>query len=318
MRKRLGLLPGGANKYVDTLRKCLEFVLENNPSKEELTEWFKDIYHSKSEKMLKDYIDTVKNLQLIVEVNNSFLLSDIAKEFLKTQENKLIYQRLETNYLGIREILHLLYENPRTLDKLPSFLNEKIGVTWQEGTQWKIRLNWLRSLEYVAKDGSQYRLTMEGQKIFETEIETEEEMPGHDELRDWFGKVGARLGFFSKIEYPINHFKVDLAWKQNEADKSPFAVFEIHDKGNLLEALVRLKYARTSLRTKPFLITNRKNMLKAKSLVNATFPELVKVVQVLHWTYIYKLEELAKNSSEMQDTTGLQIQIWVIRKPEYL
>lgn len=319
MRKRLGILPGGADRYVDTLRKCLEFVREKNPSKEELSKWFKKAFRSKSGRAPRDYMYTIKSLQLIVEVNNRVLLTDISKEFLETYESKLVYQQLDTNYLGIHDLLQLLYKEPQKLDEISLFLNDKIGTTWQEGKQWEIRLNWLRSLGYVTKDGSQYRLTMEGQKVFEAEIETEEEMPEHNKLRDQFGEVGARLGFFSQTEYPINHYSVDVAWKQNKTDKSPFAVFEIHERGNLTEALVRLKHARTSLRCdKAFLITDRKNMLKAKSLVNETFPQLVNIIRILHWTYIYKFEERARGDTELEEETGLRFKRMILRKKEHV
>jgi len=318
MRKRLGILPGGADEYVDTLRKCLEFVRERNPSKEELSKWFKKTFHSRSERAPRDYVYTIESLQLIVEVNNRVLLSDISKEFLETYENKLVYQQLDTNYLGIHDLLQLLYKEPQKLDEISSFLNDKIGTTWQEGKQWEIRLNWLRSLGYVIKDGSQYRLTMEGRKVFEAETEKDEEMPEHKELRDLLCDVGARLGCFSQTEYPINHYSVDVAWKHNKTDKSPFAVFEIHKGGNLNEALVRLKQARTSLRSEPFLISDKKNMLKAESLLNETFPELVNIIRILHWTEICEFEEYARSSKKFETKTGFKIQVWKRRKKEHV
>lgn len=299
-RRRLGPLPGGGDRYVDAVEKCLEFISQSNPSKKQLKEWFFRTFPSvKSERTAKDYIDTIESLGLIIMIRGKFFLSNDAKEFLKTHDNNLVYQALDANYMGIHDIVELLYEKPQTQNKIFSFLRKKFGVGWQKETQCVMRLNWLRSLGYVVKDGLQYGLTREGRNIVESEIEIEEKIPEHNELRDRIVEAGKLSGLFSQKEYPINDYFVDVAWKRNEAARNPFAVFEVHLKGNLFEALVKLKHARNDLGSEPFLYTTKRQMLKAQSLVNKAFPEISNVIRILHWTDINELEQTARKHHEI-------------------
>jgi predicted RNA-binding protein len=297
-KSKLGPLPDGADKYVSNLRRCLEFVQESNPSEEQLVEWFEKTFQ-KSERTVRDYMYTIENLGLVVKGDGKLLLSDTAKKFLQTHDNYLLYQKLDANYLGVHDTVKLLYEKPQTLNAICSYLRKNIGVRWQKATQCTIRLNWLLSLGYVVKDGPTFNVTKEGRNIVESEIEIEEKTPEHNELLDRIVEAGKLFGFFSQKEYPINHYSVDVAWKQNESTPRPFAVFEVHLKGNLSETLARLKSARTNLRCDIFLYTTKKQMLKAQSLVNTVFPELVDAIRILHWTDINELEELGRRYREV-------------------
>jgi|GEM_PF-2772064 len=314
MRKklRLGLLPGGANKYVNTLQRCLEFVRESNPSEKELRNWFLKTFRSKSERMAEDYQNTVKSLHLTEEIDSRLVLSKIAKEFLKTRENRLLYHVLDADYVGIHEVLQLLYKKPRTVVQISSLLNKKIEVPWQKGTQWVIRLNWLRSMGYIAKDGAQFRLTREGRKIVESKIKTEERIPEHNELRNRIANAGKLLGYFTQKEYPINDYRVDVAWKLNESTSRPFAVFEVHLKGNIYEALVKLKDARINKGSELFLYTTKNQMAKAEELVNRVFHRIAHCLRILHWTEIDILEKSAE-MFELVIVKTMRLKHWRLR-----
>jgi len=300
MKKRLWPLPGGGEEYVITLKKCLAFIQETNPHQEQLKVWFFQTFPSvESERTVKDYLDFIENLGLIMILRNKFALTPGAREFLKTHDNNLVYQLLDAKYIGIHEILELLNKKPQALDEICLNLKEKIGEKWQTETQCLVRLNWLRSSGYVVKDGPTYRLTNEGRNIVESETEIEEKTPNHNELRDRIVEIGKRLGLFSKKEYPINDYFVDVAWKQNEATRNPFAVFEVHLKGNIFQALTKLKYARNNLGSEPFLYTTKKGMLRAQNLVNTAFPEIAHVIRILHWTEINELEESTRKYHEV-------------------
>lgn len=64
MKKRRGLrfLLGGADKYVDSLIKCLEFVKSETPDEALLERWFFEHFpQTHGEKAVKGYITMITN-----------------------------------------------------------------------------------------------------------------------------------------------------------------------------------------------------------------------------------------------------------------
>jgi len=128
MKKRssLGPLPAGGDKYVITLETCLGFIQKTTPDQEQLKKWFFQKFPSvESDRTVKDSLDVIKNLGLIKKVDDKFVMSEEGERFLKTQDNALLYQLLDENYLGIHDIVEILYKNPQTLDEICVSLKKK-------------------------------------------------------------------------------------------------------------------------------------------------------------------------------------------------
>lgn len=304
-RRRLGILPGGYNKYVDSLRRCLDFVKQNNPTRKQLMGWFSKTFNSKSEKIIDDYIRTIKSLHLIKESNGRFLLSRLGKKFLDTGENSILYQQLEANYVGIYDIIKLLYKEPLTIKEICSSLGEEIEAGWQEPTQYTMRINWLRGLGYIIKDGKVCRLTKEGKNIVEGKSEVEERLPEHSEIQDIIVEFGKVLNLYSEKEYPINSFPLDVVWKKRKGGY-PSVAFEVELSGNLHKALSKLKSAWVNYSSKLFLITTIKDKLKAESIVNSSLREIEDDMRILTFDDLEVWYEKVKTASDHTAKSGFK------------
>ena len=67
--------------------------------------------------------------------------------------------------VGYDVLLSHLRQSGRTFDELDTHLKQSIGVDWKSKNQTMFRVNWLRSLGYVAKEGRQYELTEAGREL---------------------------------------------------------------------------------------------------------------------------------------------------------
>ena len=153
-------LPGGANSYVATMRKILEKVNNENPSMDQLVSWLKHEY-GLSGGTPHGYIRVVKHsLGLLKKVDGRLRITSAARQFLMTQDNKLVLDILRERVLGFEEILSMLADGRKLkLEEVHRGLIEKCNVNWESSAQPLWRLNWLLSLGYVDKEHGKYHLT---------------------------------------------------------------------------------------------------------------------------------------------------------------
>jgi len=306
---RLGILPGGFKQYVTTLQKCLEYIQQNNLTQQQLVQWFLRTFPS-SERIARDFVFTIRDLRLIVESAGKFCLSEIAKSFLETRDKRTLYQQLDTNFIGIHDIITLLYKQPLTLDEICSYLRVTYETKWQKATQCRIRIYWLRGLGYVIKDGRKYTLATEGKSLVESV--SEEKPPTHKEIQDIIVQLGDVLNHWTKKEYSVDGYSLDVVWKKIETGV-PSDVFEIQLRGNLHEAFSKLKQAYDKWNSKPFLVTTSENKLKAESLARSSFHEIENIVhvktfkEVLEW---YNSVKQASNITVKMGYKGIVVKRW--------
>jgi hypothetical protein len=311
-RLRLGILPGGYNKYVDPLLRCLQYIRQGSPSKEDFSQWFEKTFDAKPK---DECIHAIENLNLAKETDNAISLTDSGEKFLDTGNNGVLYQELDNNYAGIHDILELLHKKSCPVEEILSFLREKVGVTWKTKTQCEIRLNWLCSLGYVSKERRLFSITREGRAMINSEI-VEEEIPSHSEMQKHLSETAKNYDSVSQKEYPINGNDIDIVWIKSGAE-NPWAAFEVQVKGNLQEALTNLARARKKWNCRTYLLTTKKQKLAAERLVNEAFPELTDL-RILDWSEVSKIERSGK---EFLDATvealGFKPQVLFRRIPSH-
>jgi hypothetical protein len=257
----------------------------------------------RANRTVSDYIDTVKNLQLIIEENGKFSPSIASKKFLETQDNIILYQQLNKNYAGISGVIELLYKQPLTLEEICS----------SKSTQCKTRLYWLQSLGYVTRDGKVYCLTKEGKSVVEEKKEEIEESTvtfadkrkEHDKIQDTIVELGKVFGLYPEKEYPINGDPLDVVWKRKK-DKSPSVAFEIELSRNLRKALSKLMCVWEDHNSKPFLVTPERDKLKSESLVSSSFHDLEGTIEIMTVEEIKKWYELVRESSRIAVRSGFR------------
>ena len=194
-RLRLGILPGGYNKYVDSLLRCLKYVRQGSPSKEDFNQWFEKTLDAKPK---NEYILTIESLNLVREIDNAVSLTDKGEKLLDTGDNGVLYQELDSNYKGIHDILEILDKKSYSVEEILSLLREKVGVPWKRKTQCEIRLNWLCSLGYASKKRRMFSITDQGRVMIHSEV-VEEGVPSHAEIQKYLIENAKIFGLIGRI-----------------------------------------------------------------------------------------------------------------------
>lgn len=153
-------LPGGTKNYVVTTKKILKKVESENLTMNDLATWLKQEYGLKGD-TAHAYLRIVKRcLGFLEKAGNHIKITSIAREFLTTNDNKLVLDSLQKRVLGFDVILSMLSDGEKmTLEEIHRGLLEKCNVNWQSLNQTYWRLNWLTSSGYVDKDHGKYYLT---------------------------------------------------------------------------------------------------------------------------------------------------------------
>jgi len=147
---------------------------------------------------------------------------------------------------------------------------------------WENRVHWAR-LRLVHKgeiDKARYgvwRITDKGRERIRSEVgeaqqarQTKESV--HGKLARQVEEIGWILGRYARREFREDAYSYDVIWK--EAERLPRAthVFEIQDKGNVLEALVRLKHAYDNWGARLFLVvTGERDRSRVEKLLAPFF-----------------------------------------------
>jgi tetratricopeptide (TPR) repeat protein len=164
-------LPGGIENFVVWLNNALAFIRDNKPTEEQLTKWFFNTFPDvKKERNVRSYINTtLKHSGLVVINRTGIILSEDGKKYLEHPNNKLLFQILDNNVLGFSETVLLLGRKPHNLDELHKALIKELETYRVEWTaahgQPYWRVNWLRSMGFVAFHGHVFCLTDAGQEL---------------------------------------------------------------------------------------------------------------------------------------------------------
>jgi len=93
--KHIWPLPGGSRNYVVTLRRILEKLNAEDLTVDQLVLWLKSEYKLSGAKAPYGYVRVVKDcLSFIREVDGRLKLVSNAEEFLKTSDNRLVFETL--------------------------------------------------------------------------------------------------------------------------------------------------------------------------------------------------------------------------------
>jgi len=92
----------------------------------------------------------------------------------------------------------------------------------------------------------------------------------HQELQVKLSHTAGLLGFHAETEYPESPYRYDVVWKEYAGAARPETVFEVQDRGNLIEALAKLQHARDIWGCHLFLVvTGERDQKKVQQLTGA-------------------------------------------------
>jgi hypothetical protein len=179
----------------------------------------------------------------------------------------------------------------------PQLTEEDLGATNRTGINtWENRVHWAR-LRLVHKgelDRSRYgvwRITEKGQQRIRSEVgevsqarETKESL--HSKISRQVEEIGRILGHYARREFREGPYSFDVIWKDAESLPRATHVFEVQDKGNVVEALARLKHAYDSWGARLFLVvTDEKDRARVEKMLvplfSGTFHEIGSLVSIL-------------------------------------
>ena len=108
----------------------------------------------------------------------------------------------------------------------------------------------------------------------------------HEHLKELLRQVGDILGYYPQMEVHESPYVYDVVWKTFPQAQRPSFVFEVQDKGNLIEALAKLQHARDTWGSRLFLtVTGDRDRRRIDKLVapllSGTFHRLARDLVIL-------------------------------------
>ena len=118
----------------------------------------------------------------------------------------------------------------------------------------------------------------------------------HEHLKELLRQVGDILGYYPEIEFHEPPYIYDVVWKTFPQAPRPNFVFEVQDKGNLIEALAKLQHAKDTWGSRLFLtVTGDRDRKRIEKLVapllTGTFHRLARDLVLLPPEQIERLYE---------------------------
>lgn len=129
-------------------------------------------------------------------------------------------------------------------------------------------------------------------------------LPLHEKLKDYLWQIGEILKKYPEKERRESPYIYDVIWREFAGSPRASHVFEVQDKGNLIEALAKLQHAREIWGSKLFLIvTGEKDHRRLSQLVgpllSGTFHRLSQDLIVLSQEDTERLYETLSEEKEL-------------------
>lgn len=165
---------GGATSYVDTLDAIIEYVATQEPTTDEFVGWhrgtFDDVSSRDSIRRRVDYLEDVGFLEL---ADGRWVPGPEGRTYLADQSTDTLVEIMCRRNMGLRSLLYALLAGPMTIEEVSQQqLDAHPDLGWDPSNtdMASQRVNWLRSLGLVRKDGAEYELTDEGRQFVESAV----------------------------------------------------------------------------------------------------------------------------------------------------
>ncbi|MFW5949827.1 MAG: HNH endonuclease [archaeon] len=166
---------GGGTQYVETLNAILEFAETHRPTTDELVGWHRGSFANVSsrESILRrvSYLQQVGFLQ---QRNDHWELGGAGREYVEHGDVATLLRIMCDRNVGLRSLLYALAAGPMTIVAVSDQqldTHPELGWSRGETDMAKQRVNWLRSMGLVEKQGDEYTLTDDGLQFVESAVE---------------------------------------------------------------------------------------------------------------------------------------------------
>lgn len=131
------------------------------------------------------------------------------------------------------------------------------------------------------------------------------EVSDHESLKEILIELGRLQNKYTVKEIEIEEAgRIDVGWKKVERGY-PYIVFEIQLKGNLHEALSKLKHAFDMWNSIPVLITTKEQKEQAWKIVSGSFHEIKHIIKIITTEEIKELYQAKQNYKEIERKLGI-------------
>jgi hypothetical protein len=165
-------LPGGVEQYYETLVELLRRVGKQPMYQEQLAETVIDVCpNSSSSTAINQYISLISRMGFWSVKDDTVRLTPDGNALLDKHDDDPSAAKRSVLTMKLRDVsgydvlLTALKQGPISFDHADSTLKKALNVDWKTKNQTMFRMNWLRSLGYVTKDGHDYSLTPSGQSL---------------------------------------------------------------------------------------------------------------------------------------------------------
>jgi hypothetical protein len=183
---------------------------------------------------------------------------------LPSGQGLLFSNRVQWTRLRLVE-LGYLYREPRGLWRITPQGKSFLENNWS---------NWQPRYSTGGSDTSKKRKRQKGSQLVEEQKVDSKSAPPlpvlrpHEHIKELLRQVGNILGYYPETEFREPPYIFDVVWKTFQQASRPGFVFEVQDKGNLIEALAKLQHAKDTWGSKLFLtITGDRDRKRVEKLV---------------------------------------------------
>lgn len=166
---------GGGTQYVNTLDSILEFVKAHQPTTNELVSWHRDSFSNvSSRESIMRRVRYLQQVGFLRRENSHWDLADIGRNYAEQGDMRTLVQIMCDRNVGLRSLLYALVAGPMTLTEVSEQqldTHPELGWSPGETDMAKQRVNWLRSMGLVEKQGNTCALTDDGRTFVENAVE---------------------------------------------------------------------------------------------------------------------------------------------------
>lgn len=156
---------GDLDTRLNNLETALEYIADNNPSEEELTEWILETTNAQNQTGVERRLRFLETIDLLERVSGHYSLTTRAEEFLQTSDTRVIFEGLQENVKGFKKLLNALLEQPLSVEEFREVLAQNEEFEGGSGVAGRHR-EWLQMLGFVTEaEDDRYQLTEQGYEL---------------------------------------------------------------------------------------------------------------------------------------------------------
>jgi len=157
---------GGVTSRLQNLRSMLNFIRDENPSRDELTEWVINNTRANSADAVSHHLTFLDAIEVLQLSTNECEVENYGEQWLQNDDPKALYEALNSGVKGFDIIIESLRDGPMTDEDIMNLLVREFTEAEMStpGPAARHR-EWLQVLGYVEREDGLNQLTSSGQEL---------------------------------------------------------------------------------------------------------------------------------------------------------